>query len=116
MAVAGPAVAATLHLDPVAMGYVLSAFAISYVIAQVPGGALLDRYGSRWIYTGALALWSLFTLVQGWAGLFSGLTAAVLLFLMRFVEGIASAPSIPANARIAASWFPAAERGLATAI
>jgi len=116
MAVAGPAVSAALHLDPIVMGYVLSAFAISYVIAQVPGGALLDRYGSRWIYTGGLALWSLFTLVQGWAGLFSGLTAAVLLFVMRFAEGVASAPSIPANARIAASWFPASERGLATAI
>jgi ACS family glucarate transporter-like MFS transporter len=116
MAVAGPAVSATLHLDPVAMGYVLAAFAISYVVAQVPGGVLLDRYGSRWIYTGALALWSLFILVQGWAGLFSGLSAAILLFVMRFLEGIASAPSVPANARIAASWFPASERGLATAI
>ena len=116
MAVAGPAVSASLHLDPVAMGYILSGFAIAYVIAQVPGGALLDRYGTRWIYTGALALWSLFTLLQGWTGLFSGASAAIFLFSMRFLEGMASAPAVPANARIAASWFPSSERGLATAI
>ena len=55
LGVAGSAVAKGLHLDAVTMGYVLSASAISYVLAQVPGGVLLDKFGSRRIYTGAKA-------------------------------------------------------------
>lgn len=42
--------------------------------------------------------------------------AIVALFLLRFLLGLAEAPSFPANARIVAAWFPAAERGTATAI
>ena len=111
LAIAGPAVSRSMGFDSIAMGYILSAFAISYVIAQVPGGALLDRYGARWIYTGALLLWSFFTLLQGWTGVFSGTLAVAVLFALRLVEGAASAPAVPANARIAATWFPTAERG-----
>ena len=43
--IAGQAASKDLGLDPVAMGYILSAFAWSYTIAQLPGGALLDRFG-----------------------------------------------------------------------
>ena len=38
LSIAGPALSKELHLDPVAMGYIFSAFGWSYVIAQVPGG------------------------------------------------------------------------------
>ncbi len=112
----GPAVSSALDLTPVAMGYVLSASAISYFLAQVPGGMLLDRFGSRWVYTGAIALWSLFTMAQGWIGLLSAGAAVVVLLLVRLGFGLATAPGVPANARITASWFPASERGVATAI
>ena len=37
LSIAGPALSKELHLDPVAMGYVFSAFGWSYVLAQVPG-------------------------------------------------------------------------------
>ena len=35
---------------------------------------------------------------------------------MRFLVGLAEAPSFPGNARIVAAWFPASERGTASAI
>ena len=57
-----------LRLDPVAMGYVFSAFAWAYVIFQIPGGWLLDRFGSKRIYFWSIALWSAFTLLQGFVG------------------------------------------------
>jgi ACS family glucarate transporter-like MFS transporter len=38
------------------------------------------------------------------------------LFLLRFLVGMAESPSFPANTRIVAAWFPAAERGTASAI
>jgi MFS family permease len=47
-----------------------------------------------------------FTMLQGFAGIFSGLAAAVALFVMRFMVGLAESPSFPANARIVAAWFP----------
>src|SRR6266702_7377711 len=115
LSIAGPALSKELHLDPVAMGYVFSAFGWSYVIAQVPGGWLLDRYGSRLVYAFSIIIWSLFTMMQGWIGLLSGASAIVALFALRFLVGFAEAPSFAANARIVAAWFPGSERGTASA-
>ncbi|MGC0396734.1 MFS family permease [Bradyrhizobium liaoningense] len=115
LSIAGPALSRELHLDPVAMGYIFSAFGWSYVIAQVPGGWLLDRYGSRLVYAFSIMVWSIFTMMQGWVGFFSAGTAIIVLFGLRFLVGIAEAPSFPANARIVAAWFPGNERGTASA-
>ena len=41
--------------------------------------------------------------------------AIVVLFALRFLVGLAEAPSFPANARIVAAWFPGNERGTASA-
>jgi MFS transporter, ACS family, glucarate transporter len=115
LSIAGPALSKELQLDPVAMGYVFSAFGWSYVIAQVPGGWLLDRYGSRWVYAISIMIWSLFTMMQGWVGFFTAGTAVIALFGLRLLVGLAEAPSFPANARIVAAWFPGNERGTASA-
>ncbi|KIU44758.1 MULTISPECIES: MFS transporter [Bradyrhizobium] len=115
LSIAGPALSKELHLDPVAMGYVFSAFGWSYVIAQVPCGWLLDRFGSKWVYAISIIVWSIFTAMQGLVGFLSAGAAVVLLFVLRFLVGIAEAPSFPANARIVASWFPSNERGTASA-
>jgi MFS transporter, ACS family, glucarate transporter len=115
LSIAGPAISKELHLDPIAMGYVFSAFGWSYVIAQVPGGWLLDRFGSRWVYAFSIIIWSLFTMMQGWVGFFGAGSAVFMLFALRFLVGLAEAPSFPANARIVAAWFPGNERGTASA-
>lgn len=39
-----------IGLDPVGMGYIFSAFSWAYVIGQIPGGWLLDRFGSKRVY------------------------------------------------------------------
>lgn len=44
------------------------------------------------------------------------MAAIVLVFCLRFMVGVAEAPSFPANSRIVAAWFPANERGTASAI
>lgn len=114
--IAGAAAAKDLGLSPVDTGYILSAFAWAYAFAQVPGGALLDRFGTKRIYAGAIALWSAFTFLQGFAGFVAGFSAVTVLFAMRFLVGLAEAPSFPGNARIVAAWFPSSERGTASAI
>jgi ACS family glucarate transporter-like MFS transporter len=109
-------IAKELRLDPVAMGFVFSAFGWAYVIAQIPGGWLLDRFGSKKIYALSLVLWSTFTLLQGFVGFLTGTIAVATLFGLRFMLGLAEAPAFPANSRIVAAWFPASERGTAAAI
>lgn len=114
--IAGNAAATELDLSPIQTGYILSAFAWAYVLAQIPGGALLDRFGTKRIYAGAIAIWSLFTALQGFVGFIPGVAAVSTLFLLRFMVGLAEAPSFPGNARLVAAWFPSAERGTASAI
>lgn len=116
LSIVGTALTDELKLDTVAMGYVFSAFAWAYVICQIPGGWLLDRFGSKRIYFWSIALWSVFTLLQGFVGWLGATGAIVALFVLRFLLGVAEAPSFPANARIVAAWFPTAERGTASAI
>ncbi|ESQ91067.1 glucarate transporter [Asticcacaulis sp. AC460] len=114
--IAGSAASEALNLSPVQMGFILSAFGWAYVAAQVPGGALLDRFGVKRVYIGAIVLWSIFTALQGFVGFIGGLSIVGSLFALRFLVGLAEAPSFPGNARIVAAWFPAAERGTASAI
>ena len=114
--IAGSAASRELGLSPVEMGYILSAFAWAYVIAQIPGGVLLDRFGTKRVYAAAIALWSLFTATQGLVGLLFTSSVVAILFGLRFLVGLAEAPSFPGNARLVAAWFPAAERGTASAI
>ncbi len=114
--VAGSKAAGELGLSTIQTGFILSAFAWSYVLAQIPGGALLDKFGTKRIYTGAIALWSLFTALQGLAGWIQIIPTIAMLFALRFLVGLAEAPSFPGNARLVAAWFPARERGTASAI
>jgi ACS family glucarate transporter-like MFS transporter len=115
ISIAGPSLADELHFDAVTMGYIFSAFGWSYVIGQLPGGWILDKFGTKWIYAASITLWSAFTIFQGAVGFFTGATAVGLLFALRFLVGLAEAPSMPANARVVSAWFPTAERGFASA-
>jgi ACS family glucarate transporter-like MFS transporter len=105
-----------VHLSPVQIGYIFSAFGWSYVAGQIPGGALLDRYGSRAVYLWAIILWSIFTGLQAFATWLSFVPVMISLFMLRLALGFAECPSFPANARIVANWFPKSERGTASAI
>lgn len=116
ISIAGPEIKKALGLSPIEMGYIFSAFAWSYVIAQLPGGWLLDRYGSKITYFFSIFVWSLFTLFQGGVGFLAGGAAVTALFALRLMVGVAEAPSFPGNSRITSAWFPSHERGLAAAI
>ncbi|WP_345817302.1 MFS transporter (plasmid) [Paraburkholderia sp. PREW-6R] len=116
LSIAGAPLAKELGLGSVQMGYVFSAFAWSYVIGQLPGGWLLDRFSSIKVYAAALFMWSFFTFLQGYVDLLSTATAVAALFALRFLVGLVEAPIYPANNYIVAAWFPLQERGLATSI
>ena len=118
LSIAGPALSKDLGLDAVTMGYVFSAFGWSYVLGQLPGGWLLDRFGSKVVYFWSIFIWSAFTMLQGGISFITATasTAVVALFALRLLVGASEAPSFPANGRIVAAWFPANERGTASAV
>jgi len=105
-----------LNLNPVWMGYLITAWAWSYVAAQIPCGWLLDRFGSKRVYGAAIFFWSLFVFLMGFTGFLQGRTAFIALFALLFLAGFALAPTFPGNGRFVAAWFPASERGTASAI
>jgi len=105
-----------IHISTVQLGYIFSAFGWSYVIGQIPGGALLDKYGSRPIYLWSITLWAVFTMAQAFVSSLAFIPVFISLFALRFALGFAECPSFPANARIVANWFPNSERGTASAI
>lgn len=117
LSVTGTAMRAELGFNAIQMGYIFSAFSWAYVLAQLPSGSLLDRFGARRVYAASIFFWSFFTLLQSTVGTIGSAASAVAsLFALRFAMGAAEAPAFPANAKVVATWFPTAERGTASAI
>lgn len=105
-----------LGINAAQMGLLFSAFAWAYVLAQVPSGWLIDRFGVKKVYIYAILFWSIFTALQASVGLFSLTMAVTFLFVMRFFVGLFEGPSFPSNSILASAWFPSSERGTAAGI
>ncbi|EIW8473981.1 MFS transporter [Klebsiella pneumoniae] len=116
LAIAGKDMSSSLGIDPSQMGWIFSAFSWAYCFSQLPGGWLLDKFGSRRVYLCSLFFWSLFTLLQGFVSVFNGMGALVSLAVLLFLVGLAEAPAMPGNSRFTAAWFPSGERATASAI
>lgn len=114
LSVVAPIMSKELGFDPEALELAFSAFGISYVIMQIPGGWLLDKYGSRLVYGCALIGWSIVTMFQGTIYLFA--SPLIVLVILRLLMGAIEAPAFPANSRLSVQWFPNKERGFVTAV
>ena len=114
LSVVAPFMSKELGFDPEMMGLAFSSFGISYVIMQIPGGWLLDKYGSRLVYGVALIGWSVVTMFQGTIYLFAAPLMA--LIVLRLLMGAIEAPAFPANSRLSVQWFPNKERGFVTSV
>jgi ACS family glucarate transporter-like MFS transporter len=116
LTMAGSAAQKELGFNTFQLGQVLAAFGYTYALAQIPGGWLLDRFGSKKVYALSILTWSVFTFLQGFAGAFHASAALIVFFALRLLLGLAEAPAFPGNSRIVAAWFPTAERGGAAAV
>jgi ACS family glucarate transporter-like MFS transporter len=116
LSLAGAALQGDMGISSITLGYLFSSFAWAYMLAQIPGGWLMDRFGSKRVYAASIFVWSLMTFLQGFVTYLSLPAALVALFVLRISVGLAEGPSYPGNSRIVSSWFPAAERGTAAAI
>jgi len=115
ISVAGALIARQFRLNDPQLGLVFAGFPLGYMLFQIPGGWLADRFGPRRMLAfGAL-----------WAAAFTSLTASVpsgiprsltVLWSVRFLLGAGEAVIYPAANRWQASWVPSRERGLANGI
>ena len=105
LAIANHTIAAEMHLSPGEMGALLSAFAWSYALCQLPVGAITDRVGPHLMLTAGMTLWSFAQIVSGAVGSFGQFLVA------RAGLGIGESPMFTAGARASVNWFPLRERG-----
>src|SRR5580698_8165984 len=104
---AAPMIARDLHFNTIQMGYIFSAFGLSYAAMEIPSGWLIDRYGPRLVLTRVVLCWSFFTAATGLAwNLWSMLTA-------RLLFGAGEAGCFPGLAKAFSNWLPAEERARA---
>ncbi|WP_214228347.1 MFS transporter [Pedobacter sp. B4-66] len=110
LAVAASEISKEFKFSSVQMGLIFSAFSWTYLLFQIPGGILVNRFSPRILYTFSLITWSLATIVQGFAKGF------VTLFGLRMATGAFEAPAFPINNRVVSNWFPDNERASAIAV
>jgi sugar phosphate permease len=108
LSIANHSVSGELGLSASQMGLLLSAFSFSYAFAQLPMGALLDRFGARLMLGVGMLVWSV-------AQLFGGFVQTLQQFLFaRIFLGIGEAPQFPAGAKVVSEWYSLRERGRPT--
>ena len=100
-----PYIARDLDLTPTQMGYVFSAFYLSYALFEIPTGWWGDKVGTRRVLTRIVCWWSAFTVLTGFAFNYPSLLA------IRFLFGAGEAGAWPNVARTFSRWFPRRERG-----
>src|SRR5688500_6798345 len=93
-----PYIAQDLDLTPTQMGYVFSAFYLSYALFEIPTGWWGDKVGTRKVLTRIVCWWSAFTVLTGFAFNYSSLLA------VRFLFGAGEAGAWPNVARTFSRW------------
>ncbi len=110
LAVGNPEIRAELGLSYSEMGLLLSAFAWSYGLAQIPAGVLVDRFGPRRTLGFGMIVWSL-------AQLAAGVVTSLNQFIgARVALGLGESPMYIGGTRVCADWFPLKRRALPIAI
>lgn len=98
-----------------AKGLVLSSFFVGYLVTQILGGLVANRFGGRNTFLLAVVLWSLFTALTPLAAYWSFGAVVVARLMLGFGEGAA----YPAAYNLIHGWMPITERsrsiGLMTA-
>src|SRR5580692_3195662 len=89
-----------LHLSNTQVGLVFSAFAYPYLIFQIIGGWLSDRFGARLALTVSAVIWAGATLFTGLVG-----SLAAMLFA-RVMLGFGEGATFPTATRAMADWTP----------
>ncbi len=101
------------------IGWILGSFNLSYALFQIPGGIFGETLGYRRALTIIAVTWGLLTFLTGFAPSLmaaSATGAMVSLIGVRFLMGVANAPTFPISTGIMAHWFPVGSWALPNAL
>lgn len=104
------AMSAELGLSLEQIGMAGSFFVLGYVLFEIPGGWLADRFGARAMLARIVIWWSVFTALTGAAWNLGSLV------LIRFLFGCGEAGAFPGATSAIARWFPRNELGRAQSV
>jgi len=110
IAVANTTIQEELDFNNAQMGLILGAFSFGYLLCQVPGGWLGNRFGTRASLAMLSVLWSAFSF---WTAAVSSLSQMI---ASRFAFGLAQAGLVPNSAQVVKDWFPIGRRGFVSSI
>ncbi|HEY7287480.1 MAG TPA: MFS transporter [Vicinamibacterales bacterium] len=110
IATAGPAIRRELQLSPRQLGVVFSAFAYPYMLFQVFGGWVGDRFGPRFTLFTCGVIWAFATIMTGAA------SGVAMLFAIRVLVGVGEGATFPVATRAMQAWTPPGRRGFAQGI
>lgn len=106
IAVVVPSLKADLNLSDLQISLLQGiSFSLFFALAGIPMGTLADRVSRRNLIVVGLGLWSLMTMLCGFAGNFT------MLFIARMGVGVGEAALIPAAASMIADLFAPSQRG-----
>ena len=97
-------------LSKTEIGLVFSAFAYPYLVFQIIGGWVSDRFGAKRTLIVCGLLWALATILTGFAG------GLVSLLLCRLLLGFGEGATFPAATSAMSRWVPKEQRGFAQGI
>jgi MFS transporter, Spinster family, sphingosine-1-phosphate transporter len=107
---AGPVIQREFHLDDAQYGGLASAFLIVYAVCAIPFGLLADRWIRKGVIGIGVSIWSVATLLTGFAGNIWHLYAT------RAVVGVGEAGYFPAGTSLLSDYFPKESRGRAMSV
>jgi MFS family permease len=102
---AAPLIQKEFHLSDAQVGLLGTAFLLVYALAALPFGFWGDRGVRRTIVGVGVTIWSVATLLSGFASNYAQL------FLSRAVVGIGEASYFPAGTSLVSDYFPKEQRG-----
>ncbi len=107
ISVAAPDMVRDFGMSGVVTGFLLAAFFWGYVVMQIPGGWLANRFGPKWVIVTSLSIVGVTGIASGLATTYDHIVA------IRFIMGVAEGVIWPSFATIIMRWFPSTERSRA---
>lgn len=82
------------------MGLAMSMFGVGYILTQIPGGYLADKFGGRKILGYGSLGWSFFTFLTPFAG------TPGFMYMVRALLGLGEGVNFPAETSVLSRWLP----------